>query len=141
MSVVVKDGTNPGTRVQTVDNSAIIGQVVVNPDGSTIGGGSGGTTIKPASGAPTDRSGTVTLGGTAQQIMAANATRTYFFFENPSDTAMWINFGATAVATQPSILIAPGASYENPSHFCPNGTVSMICATTSKVFTAKEFNP
>lgn len=41
MAVVVVDGTNPGSRVQSASNAAIIAQVVSNPDGSAIGGGSG----------------------------------------------------------------------------------------------------
>lgn len=89
-------------------------------------------------GALTDRSGAITTGGTAQQVAASNATRKYFFFQNNSDTDMWINFGVTAVATQPSIKIAAGGNYENPSHFCQNALVSVICATTGKTFTSKE---
>ncbi len=89
-------------------------------------------------GALTDRSGTITTGGTAQQLAAAMAARRYFLLQNNSDTGAWFNFGVVAVASQPSIFLAAGASYENPAHFCPSGFVSIIGATTGKIFTAKE---
>jgi hypothetical protein len=92
----------------------------------------------PTAGALTDRSGTIAAGGTAQQVAAANATRKYLFFQNNSDTDMWINFGVVAVANQPSILVKAGANYENPAHFCQNALISVMCATTGKTFTAKE---
>lgn len=89
-------------------------------------------------GTPTDGSGTITLGGTAQQVFAANVNRRYFVFQNNSDIDYWINWGVAAVASQPSIQIVAGGSYENPPHFCPTGTISVIGATTGKPFTAKE---
>lgn len=100
-----------------------------------------GTTNKVdsvAQGAPTDRSGTITTGGTAQTAANALATRRYFFLQNNSDTGLWFNYGVTAVAAQPSIYLAPGASYENPAHWCPSGLISVIGATTGKTFTMKE---
>src|SRR4051812_1110590 len=42
----------------------------------------------PTRGAPTDRSGTITSGGTSQQLAAALATRVYFEFQNISDETM-----------------------------------------------------
>lgn len=89
--------------------------------------------------ADTDRSGTITLGGTPQQAMAANSTRSHLFFQNISDTAMYIRWTGTAAASSGSVLIpANGGSYENPSHFCPTGALSVFCATTGKSFTATE---
>lgn len=96
-------------------------------------------TSAPAAGAVTDRSGTIAAGGTAQQVMAANTTRKYLFYQNNSDTDQWINWGVVAVANEPSIKIVAGASYENPAHFCPSGLISVFCATTGKTFTSKEF--
>lgn len=101
-------------------------------------GGASSVTQSPSVGTLTDRSGTITAGGTAQTVAAALATRKYFFFQNLSDTAMYINFGVVAVGDQPSILIAAGASYENPPHFCPVGLISLMCATTGKKFVCKE---
>lgn len=99
---------------------------------------SGRLLTAPQGGSTTDRSGTITAGGTAQQAAAANTSRRWLFFQNVSDEVMWIDFGAEAVADQPSIKVAAGSAYENPPHFCPTGAVSVIGATTGKAFTCKE---
>lgn len=101
------------------------------------------TTVAPAgsvsaSGAVTDRSGTITLGGTAQVIMAANTARRYLFIQNVSDTTMWCNFTTTAVANQPSMQLIPGASFVMEASFISTEAISCIGATTAKAFTAKE---
>jgi len=93
----------------------------------------------PFSGALTDRSGTITTGGAAQTVVARRSGRKFFLFQNISDTDMWINFGTTAVADSPSIKIVAGGAYEFPSHFCSTQSVSVICATTGKKFTCKEY--
>lgn len=117
-------------------------------DGAGGGGGGGltdaqlrATPVPVASaqggGALTDRSGTVTAGGTSQQIAAANASRKCFFYQNTSDETQYLNFGAAASAAN-SIEIASKGYWENPPNFCPTGTVNMLGATTAKSFTAKE---
>lgn len=92
----------------------------------------------PTQGNLTDRSGTITTGGTAQEVAAALATRKYFFFQNHSDTVMWINFGTTAVADQPSIQVPVGSTFTMQDSFVSTQSISVICATTGKKFTAKE---
>ena len=81
----------------------------------------------------------ITLGGTAQTISAAKPRR-YMLFQNISDTAMWLNFGAVATADTPSVYIAGGANagivFEGS--FVPDGLVSVMCATTGKKFVFKE---
>lgn len=92
-----------------------------------------------AGGTLTNRSGTITAGGTAQQVMAANSSRKYLLFQNVSDTAMWIDFGATAVADSPSVLVpASGGAVVQEGTFVSTQSVSVFCATTGKKFTAKE---
>jgi hypothetical protein len=86
----------------------------------------------------TDRSGTITAGGTAQQAAAANPARRYLVLQNVSDTVMWYNFGATAVANQPSFSLAAAARVEWSGQFIPTGLISVIGATTGKAFTCKE---
>lgn len=93
------------------------------------------------SGTLIDRSGTITAGGTAQQVMAANTTRQYLLFQNTSDTDMWINFGAVAVAASPSVKVTPGGDFEMERSFVSTQYVSVFCATTGKTFTAKEGQP
>lgn len=96
-----------------------------------------GALVKQGGGALTDRSGTVTAGGTSQQIAAALATRKCFIYQNTSDETQYLNFGAAASAAN-SIEIASKGYWENPPNFCPTGTVNMLGATTAKSFTAKE---
>lgn len=86
-----------------------------------------------------DRSGSVTSGGAAQTIAAANPQRVGFFIQNVSDTDCWIDFGVTAVADAPSIKVAMGTSYSTPVNAQPKGHISLIGATTAKKFTAKEW--
>lgn len=85
----------------------------------------------------TDRSGTITAGGAAQNVAVANADRAFLLFQNVSDTDMWINFDSTAVADQPSIKLTPGASFVTDK-FVPTTLLSVICATTGKSYTCKE---
>lgn len=94
----------------------------------------------------TDRSGTITSGGTAQTLAAANASRKYILIINISDTIMWVNFGVTAVQDSPSIPLMPstaagagdGGFVEYEGLVCPSGLASIIGPTTGKKFVAKE---
>lgn len=95
-------------------------------------------TVAPSQGTVTDRSGTITLGGTAQTIAAANAARKYLLIQNSSDTDMWCNFTTTAVNSQPSFKIPAGAGFFMESGYVSTELVSCIGATTGKIFTAKE---
>lgn len=89
-------------------------------------------------GALTDGSGTITTGGTSQQIFAANAARKYLLVVNVSALDLWINFGVAAVQTQPSIKITPNGSFVMEGFFVSTETVNIIGATTGTVFTAKQ---
>lgn len=94
---------------------------------------------KYAPSAVTDRSGTITTGGTAQQLMAANATRRGWYIQNNSDTVMWVSDVGTAAATQPSLKLLPDAYYEPPQSGVDSGAISLFCATTGKTFTSREW--
>lgn len=87
----------------------------------------------------TGLSGTITTGGAAQTLAAANANRQGLWVQNQSTAALWINFEETAVASQPSIKIDAGALYETPANWCPIGSVSIIGATTGQAFAAREW--
>lgn len=94
--------------------------------------------IVPTHAALIDSSGAITLGGTAETIESAGRVRKYFMFQNISDTTMWINFGTTAVADEPSISVVAGATLVFEGSFVPTGSVSVMCATTGKKFVCKE---
>ncbi len=93
----------------------------------------------PTRGNAVDRSGTITLGGTSQQLMPANAARVYYLIQNVSTGDIWFNYGVAAVIGQPSIKIPAGGSYENPPHFADPRAINIIGATTTAPFVSKEF--
>ena len=85
-----------------------------------------------------NHSTTITLGGTAQDLMDANIGRRYLFIQNISTGDLWINFGVTAVADQPSIKIPAGASFVMEGTVVFGDLISIIGATTGQKFVAKE---
>ena len=85
----------------------------------------------------TDRSVTATT--TSAQLMAANATRSKFFIKNDSLIVVWINMGATAVATAGGgniAIAASGGFFEFAGY---SGAVNIIAASTTAAITAREF--
>lgn len=94
---------------------------------------------QPQAATYTSRGGTITTGGTAQQLAASNSSRRGFFIQNNSTGDLWFSLVATAVQSQPSFKIASGAMYEPPYGGCPTGAISIIGATTSQAFSAMEF--
>lgn len=81
----------------------------------------------------TDRSGTITLGGTAQNAIAANTSRVEWTIVNNSDTLMMVRIAGTASATA-GIPANPGDVIVGKE----TNAVSVFCATTGKAFTAWE---
>lgn len=120
--------------VRVLGDDCVTPVSAANPFPVTVVGGSS------HAGSFTDRSGTITLGGTAQTLAAANASRVYLFIQNVSnDGDMWINFGTTAVQNQPSIRLVPTASFElGITDFVSTELISIIGPTTAAAFTAKE---
>jgi hypothetical protein len=84
-----------------------------------------------------DRSGSITAGGTAQTLMAANAYRDHAFIGNPNLAgSLWVNdLGGTAAANGAgSTEITPGDVVQTRSR----SAISIIHATTAAKFTAGE---
>lgn len=96
------------------------------------------STLGQQRGSLTDGSGTITTGGTSQQIFASNTARKYLLFVNVSSEDLWINFGTAAVVTQPSIKVVPNGSFVMEGFFVSTQTVNVIGATTGSAFTAKQ---
>ncbi len=97
--------------------------------------------VAAASGAAyTDRSLAVTTGGTAQQLMAANAARKTYYVVNPMDImeTIWINDlgGTAAVGGLGSVPVFPGGWWSPVP--APLGAVSVLAPTTGKNVTAGE---
>lgn len=86
-----------------------------------------------------NRSGTVTAGGTAQELLPANGARRGFWLQNNSAGDLWIDDTGDAEASQPSLKIAPGELYENPVGMVPSTAVSIFGATAGQAFSCREW--
>lgn len=93
-------------------------------------------------GVATNRGGSITAGGTAQTLAAANSTRKRFLVQNTSSADLWIEwFGGTAsVGGTDSYRLGPNTgAYEMPPNFCTTAAITIIGATTGQTWTAEEF--
>ena len=121
------------------------GRLQVDTSGSSGGGGGGDASaakqdeqIALLTPAPyTDASSTITTGGTAQTILAANTDRTGISFQNTSDTDMYLNTTGIATEGAGSYLIKAGGTYVTDYGAKDSQAVSLLCATTGKAFTCK----
>ena len=100
------------------------------------------TTAQGFIGEATSRSGTITAGGTAQDLMAANSTRHGWEIQNQSTGNLYVRSkgaAGTTVATadQNAILIPPGGYYA-PPHVTQNA-ISIIGPVTGQAFYAREW--
>lgn len=85
--------------------------------------------------AGTDRSGSVTTGGTAKNVAAANTSRRGLDFQNTSDTEMRVTENGTAATAATGYLVAAGGRFSART----NRAISVFCATTGKTFAATEW--
>jgi hypothetical protein len=83
----------------------------------------------------TDRSGSI--GTTSVQIAVANSARKYFFIQCHSGT-IWLNFGTTAVASQPSISLSAGSTFVMEASFVSTEAIHLISSGGTRDYTAKE---
>lgn len=107
-----------------------------------MGGSSGSGTVTVAFAPATtvaSASGSITLGGTAQNAAAANANRKGYWVQNQSSGDLWINTLAAAVLDQPSLKIPAGGYFETPPGGAGTGAISIIGATTGQKFAAREW--
>ena len=93
--------------------------------------------VVAAQGTPTSRAGTITTGGTAQQLAAANAARTGVLVQNNSAGDLRVAVTTTASATV-GARVAPGQMLVLLQPFCGTGAISIWGATTAQEFHALE---
>lgn len=94
--------------------------------------------VAPVIGPLVDRSGAIAAASVSQEIAPAKTNRAYLLFQNISDTAMWLNFGAAATADNNSVLINAQGSLLFSGSFIPNQAVNVLCASDTKKFVCKE---
>lgn len=85
----------------------------------------------------TDRSGTITVGGTGQSLMAANPARTQWTLANPSTATEILQFSKISVAGPWYDLLA-GASVQESGDTIYQGQIWVKGATAAHAFTADE---
>jgi hypothetical protein len=92
----------------------------------------GGTSLTTG----TDKSGTITTGGTAQTLAASNASRKSLNGQNISSGDLWINEtgGTAAVDTIGSFKISAGDYFQ----ISTSNAISVLGATTGQKFSATE---
>lgn len=91
------------------------------------------------SGALLDKSGgfVVATANTSIQVVAQNANRKYFFFQNISDTDMYLSIGGTASLTSGMLMAKNGGGISCDS-FVPTQAITVFCTAAGKNFTAYE---
>lgn len=82
----------------------------------------------------TDKSGSITTGGTAQQLAAANSSRRALLIQNISSGDIWVNEMGTAVVGSAGFKLVSGDSYYAQT----NRAVSVIATVTGQAWTAIE---
>lgn len=138
------DKTNSALPVQFVknvggENYQLVGNRVQLEDGA--GNPIGSSNPSPANpiirGTLTDRNTTITQANVSQQLAPANPNRSYFIFQNVSDTDMSLDFGQAAIIGT-SFLCIPKASFVMEDSFISTQSINVICATQGKAYAAKE---
>jgi len=98
---------------------------------------SGGIKVSGGSQGPfTSRSGTIASANTSQAVVAANLSRNFFFFQNISDTDMYLGIGAAASTS--SMLIPKNGGGMGFDVFVPTNAINVLCTAQGKNFVAFE---
>lgn len=80
----------------------------------------------------------IATASTSEVALAANPARVYAFFQNDSDTVMYIREGETAVEHEGKRLGAEGGWHEINKNNLYRGVVNVICSATGKVLMVTE---
>lgn len=132
---------NPSAVVLYGTDGTVLRPVLVGADGSLVGG--------VQQGSLTERSGSMTTGGTSKQMMAANASRKYLIIHNPSTIAgqniaalepLFIRFGAVAAGVNngTAFELGSGGYFIQENAFVGTDAIQVNAATTSHRWIAAE---
>ncbi len=86
-----------------------------------------------------DKSGSITSGGVAQNLAAANLSRRGYLIQNISSGDLWFSTLGTASAESSSLKLTPGQAYETQQGGVGTGAISIFGATTGQKFIAREW--
>ena len=87
-----------------------------------------------------DASGTITLGGSDQQLFAAATNRRGLMVQNLSVNDLWVNAkGGSAAASEPSIWLPSGSMLDLNLAEVPLTAVRIYGAVTGQAFVAEQY--
>ena len=89
-------------------------------------------------GQPTDLSGSITLGGTAQTVKVLTPARSFLFIHNPGEEAFYYDLTGTAVSGRGVVMYPGGSTTLTPGDWVIPGAISIIGPTTGQRFTIWE---
>lgn len=137
-------GSTNGNHQQQVE----IANITAAASGPQNNAGSDSTVISPYQLSWTDRSISLTTGGTSQTIISSNSSRHGYCINNPVSATeqgistaedIAINWTSAASLTSGSFILPPGASWcEGQAGQVTTETVTVIAATTGHKIPAKE---
>lgn len=87
-----------------------------------------------------DYSGTITKGGTSQELMPERPNRRGFLVQNLSGDVLWISPFGNASAKQPSLKIAAGETFMTPTSWGgQRNAITIFGATSGQAFTCWDW--
>lgn len=126
---------NPSINVSLAGtNSVNIG----NMPSVTIASGTINST--PSSDSIQDVSGSIGSANISQQLfIQSTSNRRYVFFQNISDTDMWINWNSPAIVNNAGSILIPanGGKIVYEGSFIPKDALYAICTVANKMYTLK----
>lgn len=87
-----------------------------------------------------NRGGTITTGGTVQQVMAENADRKLWKFQNNSPAIMMLGFGITPSETAGQRVDAYSDMLESNAAAVETDEIKVWCPLTGAEFSAREMS-
>lgn len=135
-AIVVASCGTPPTTYSAGQNR----QVTQSTGGLVCNSTSGSVTAGPLGVTPTDKSGTIASGGTAQTAIALNASRKGWCIQNPptATEVLYVRSGTTATTTTGVTLSAGQQACSLPG-LIDTGLISVLGATTSHAFQGTEY--
>lgn len=88
----------------------------------------------------TSTNGATTVGSSTTAVLTADAGRKGLILVNDSDEAIYLAFGASAVANEGVRLNASGGALVLDNSLMTTQAINAICASGSKVLTYVAFN-
>lgn len=90
--------------------------------------------------ARTNRSSTITTGGTAQAVFTAGQATNGFYFQNLSTSAMYLRQDGTDATATTGAYVAPNGFFQTAANDgAPTTSVSVLCATTGAAYYCETF--